>query len=270
MTTSIDFFCPHWGSDKLPFETFLNRVKDAGYQGVEMSLPLDDAERTSIVKAIADHDLKLVCQHWETVNPNFSEHRVEFENRLRNLAKGNPVLINTQTGKDHFSFEQNAELIQIAAKVAADTGFKIVHETHRGKFSFAAHITAQFLDKLPELELGLDISHWCCVAETMLEDQTENVDKALKRSRHIHSRVGHIEGPQVMDPRAPEWASQVERHVGWWQQVVANNATLGLGTTITTEFGPAPYLQHLPYTNVPIYDQWEVNVYMLNLLKAKL
>jgi len=40
-------------------------------------------------------------------------------------------------------------------------------------------------------------------------------------------------------------------------------------TTITPEFGPAPYMPALPYTKMPVASQWDINVYMMNLLKER-
>jgi hypothetical protein len=174
-----------------------------------------------------------------------------------------------QTGKDYYSFEQNSILIKAATEISEATGVKIVHETHRGKFSFAAHVTKTYLDKIPSLQLCLDISHWCCVAETMLDDQHEAVEKAIEHTRHIHSRIGFTEGPQVMDPRAPEWNDKVEKHIKWWQKVIEKNNISGVSSTIIAEFGPFPYLQHLPHTQMPIYSQWDVNVYMMELLRKR-
>jgi hypothetical protein len=39
--------------------------------------------------------------------------------------------------------------------------------------------------------------------------------------------------------------------------------------TITPEFGPYPYMQHLPFTRMPVANQWEVNLYMKELLKKR-
>lgn len=267
----LDFFCPLWGSDHLPFEAFLEKAKETGYDGVEMSFPLEEHARETLVRLIQKYELKLIAQHWETIDSDFETHKKNYEQRLRNLAETQPLFINSQTGKDYYSFEQNAELFEIAALVADETGINTVHETHRGKFSFAAHVTKNYLDRLPKLELCLDISHWCCVAETFLDDQKEAVDLAIDRTRHIHSRVGFTEGPQVMDPRADENTAIVTTHTRWWQDVVDSIKRKGLDSlTITPEFGAPPYLQLMPYTQEPIYSQWEANVYMMHLLRSKL
>jgi hypothetical protein len=36
--------------------------------------------------------------------------------------------------------------------------------------------------------------------------------------------------------------------------------------TITTEFGPDPYMPALPFTRQPVTSQWDVNVFMMELL----
>lgn len=265
----IKFFCPHWGSKDLDFVEFIVKVKTAGYDGVEMSLPLDQAEKKNILRTIKSNGLLHIAQHWETITTDFLEHKKKYRERLLNLASADPLFINSQTGKDFFSFDQNAELIGIAAEVSSQTGINIIHETHRGKFSFAAHVTFEYLNRLPGLRLGFDLSHWCNVAESYLLDQQPAVDLAISRADHIHARVGFPEGPQVPDPRVPEWKEAVDTHVGWWRRIVERNRVEGKPIiTISPEFGPYPYMTILPGTRQPIANQWEVNVYMMNMLRS--
>ncbi len=267
---NVHFYCPHWGSEDLPFHAFLRQVKDAGYTGVEMSLPLIPAQKKEILDQLAAHNLLLIGQHWETTDLDFNTHCLNYEKRLRNLAEAQPQCINSQTGKDHFSFTQNIALIQLAQTISAETGVPVIHETHRGKFSFAAHITRTFLEELPDLQLTLDISHWCNVAESFLSDQEENVRAAIQRTLHIHSRVGYPQGPQVNDPRAPEWQEALAVHLNWWDQIIAHRQSQAAASfSITTEFGPPPYLPVFPYTGQPVANQWEINVFMKNMLNER-
>jgi hypothetical protein len=217
------------------------------------------------------YGLQLVAQHWETVTSDFDIHKTEYRQRLENLASARPLLINSQTGKDYFSFEQNSELIEIATKISQKYNIKIIHETHRGKFSFAAHVAAGYLKRIPTLQLTIDLSHWCTVAESYLADQQDAVKLALSRADHVHARVGFPEGPQVSDPRAPEWEEALRVHVGWWKEVIKQKEDEGEAFfTITPEFGPFPYMPVLPFTKQPVTDQWETNVYMMNYLKSAL
>ncbi len=267
----LKFFCPLWGSRELEKEVFFKKVKDAGYDGVEMGLPIDQNEKGNILKLIEEYDLEWIAQHYETTTPNFQEHREEYRLRLENLATAKPLFINTQTGKDYFTFEQNSELIEIASELSQKHNIKIIHETHRGKFGFAAHIMERYLKKLPDLRIGLDVSHWCNVAESFLQDQTEAIDLAISRTDHIHARVGFPEGPQIPDPRVPEWQEALQIHLNWWRKVIQKKREAGKSVfTITSEFGPYPYMPILPYTRQPVTSQWEVNVFMKDFLKKEL
>lgn len=266
----VEFYCPLWGRAEQPFEEFCQDAKNAGYDGVEMPFSLVDKERDSQIRILKDSGLKLISQHWETFEPDFEKHKTEYEMRLRNLVKTEPEFISSQTGRDWFSFEKNLELLALAASVAEESGVKITHETHRGKMMFAAHIARLFLEKLPALRLTLDISHWCNVAETLLHDQEDAVALALSRTDHIHARVGFPESPQVPDPAAPEWEEALNRHLGWWDEVIRQASEEGREIlTITNEFGPYPYMIHTPYENKPIADQWQINIYMKDLLKKR-
>jgi hypothetical protein len=266
----IKFFCPLWGSASLSYPQFFKKAREDGYDGVEMSLPFNKAEKSEILSLLRDYDLELVAQHYETSDPDPRLHRENYRKHLYNLAEAKPLFINSQTGKDYFSFKQNAELIDISFQVEKETSVPVYHETHRGKFSFALHITRQFLEMIPKLELGLDVSHWCNVAESLLHDQPGNLEIALLHTRHIHARVGYAEGPQITDPRLAEWEETLNFHLSCWDKVYENFKLLKREyLTITPEFGPYPYMQHLPFTRMPVANQWEINAYMKDMLKAR-
>lgn len=266
----IKYFCPRWGSDYLPFDTFCDKVKVDGFDGVEMGLPHDKVRKEEFTKVLESFELELIGQHYETLEPDFNKHKKIYLHNLENLVDSPALFINSQTGKDYFSFGQNKALIEIADQVSANSKMKILHETHRGKFSFAAHIMKSYLEKIPDLRITLDISHWCNVAETFLHDQQEAVDLAIAHTDHIHSRVGYQEGPQIPDPRAPEWQDAIETHAQWWDKVIElQEKGEAEEFTITTEFGAPPYLLLMPFTRQPITSQWEINVHMMHLLKTR-
>jgi hypothetical protein len=47
-------FAAHWGNNELAPDVFIERVKQAGFDGIEMSLPLDVAERDEWTTRIAE------------------------------------------------------------------------------------------------------------------------------------------------------------------------------------------------------------------------
>lgn len=266
----IQFYYPRWGSENVDWEQFCKKVKEAGYDGVEGPVPESPEEQKVIFSALKNNNLLFIGQFYQSFEKDFEEHKANYIKQLYILASAKPVKINTQTGKDYYSFEQNAELFAIADRISKETGIVICHETHRNKALFAAHIAYDFFQRLPDLKITADFSHWCNVAESLLEDQEEAMILACKKVEHLHSRVGHSQSAQVIDPRLPEFKNELEAHLKWWDAIVndyQDNKKEVL--TITTEFGPAPYMVHLPFTNMPIASQWDINVFMLHLLKER-
>lgn len=268
----LKFFCPRWGSEGLDWDLFLQKVRSAGYDGVEIGFAngVSDRSLEEVWNLAEKYHLLIIAQHYATYDADYNRHYEQYEGWLKKMQPYKPEKINSQTGKDFFSFEQNRSLIDLAAEYSERSGVFICHETHRNKFSFAAHITADYLEKIPYLRITLDASHWVNVAESYLEDQPEAMRLAISRTDHIHARVGHTEGPQVTDPRAQEWRHALDIHLGWWDRVIEHKKKEGAAAlTITPEFGPPPYLVQMPFSRQPLSDQWEINEYMLTLLKTK-
>ncbi len=253
-------------------DSFCAKVKKEGYDGIELWWPTDNKKaQDEIFSALKKYDLEIgfLCGGSQS-NPQ--EHLEFYKRMVDAAAKQNvqrPLYINNHSGKDYFSFDDNKKFIEHTQALAKETGLLICHETHRGRMLFAAHITRNFLEKYPDLRLTLDISHWCNVHESLLADQKETIDLALARTDHIHARIGHPEGPQVNDPRAPEWEQTVKQHFEWWDKIVERKRRNGERVTVLTEFGPPDYMPTYPYTKQPLADQWAINVHMMHLLRKR-
>lgn len=247
---------------------FADKIKEEGYDGAELWYPEDAAQRSEILEAFQNRGLAvgfLIGAHEQ----DYHTHLTHFKRSLHGAAALKPVYINCHSGRDFFSYEQNTAFIKLTSETSRATGVPIYHETHRSRILFASSIARKYLEQLPELRLTLDISHWCNVSESLLADQQETINLAIARTGHIHARVGHSEGPQVNDPRAPEWNQAVEAHFGWWDRVVEKKKREGEVLTVLTEFGPEGYMPTLPYTRKPVADQWEINTYMLHTLRKR-
>jgi sugar phosphate isomerase/epimerase len=248
--------------------TFCTRAKSAGYDGFEIWVPGDAKSRDELVREADRNGLGYGFLAGGS-DPDYAKHAEQFKSMVNLATDAKPLYINCHSGKDHFSFDQNRALMDFTADVSARTGVPIYHETHRGRSLFAAHVARKFIEAIPSLRLTFDVSHWCNVAESLLADQAGTLAIALDRVDHIHARIGHAEGPQVNDPRAPEWDAAVKAHITWWDDIVARKKREGKLMTILTEFGPPDYLPTLPYTRQPLADQWDINLYMLNLLRKR-
>jgi hypothetical protein len=109
------------------------------------------------------------------------------------------------------------------------------------------------------------------VHESDLADQPGNLELAISHTGYIHARVGYAEGPQIPDPRAPEWQQAVNSHLKLWQAVVDRFKQEGRDRLyVMPEFGPPAYMHTMPFTNQPVGDVWEQNVYMRDLLLQSL
>ncbi len=266
----IKFFCPRWGSANIPWDDFCKKVKDAGFDGVETPVPFGDAEQLEIMSALKKYDLLLIGQYYQSFEKDLDLDKENFKKHMESMAALKPLLIDAQTGKDYFTPAQNGELFQLATQITDNTGILIAHETHRGKALFAAHIAKELLTQNPDIVITADFSHWCNVSASLLEQQEEALKLAISKTVHIHARVGHAESAQVTDPRAPEWQSEVDAHLKWWDEIVECRLNNGAAVlTITPEFGPAPYMLALPFTKMPVANQWEINVYMMDFLKER-
>lgn len=267
---TIKIMATNWGFNG-SMDEFCAKAKKSGYDGIEIWWPSDANRQKEVFTALKKHQLEIgfLCGGSRSNPAAHLESYKKMINAAAHQTEQKPLYINNHTGKDYFSFDENKKFILHANEVAKHTGLKICHETHRGRMLYSAPVTKQFLQDDPSMRLTLDISHWCCVHESLLADQKETVDLALERVDHIHARIGHPEGPQVNDPRAPEWKNALAAHFAWWDTVVERKAKAGETITFLTEFGPPDYMPTMPYTKKPLADLWEVNVHMMQLLKDR-
>ena len=262
----IQFFQTDWGN-QLSTDEFLERVKNDGYDGIETWFPYDEARQKELKAGLEKYDLKVIFLHDTNKGIPFAESLKVYEENLQKIIAWNPVKINSHTGSDYWTLEENKAFIDVTTKASKASGISIVHETHRSRFSFNVPLTVEMVKLAPELRLNLDISHWMVVHERLIGMNDPLLQQILPNVGHIHARVGFAEGPQVNNPAAPEWGSALKTHLDIWEHIIRNSGQEIY--TITTEFGPPPYLPTVPFSNVPIADQWEANVFIMKAIKER-
>jgi sugar phosphate isomerase/epimerase len=251
-----------------PLEDFLQRATASGFEATEIYLGSLHETPVEIAHVHASYGLHLIGQIL-TQGQTPQDHIQSLESQFDFAVQCNVVFINSHTGRDIFRFEDNFRIFQRLIQLSQGSGIPILVETHRGRPTYSAIETRKYLEALPELRLTADFSHWMVVHESGLDDQSANVEMAITRADYVHARVGYAEGPQIPDPRAPEWEHAVARHLQLWQQVIDEHTKNGKETLyITPEFGPPAYMHTVPFTNQPVGDVWEQNVYMKELLAS--
>lgn len=257
-----------WGMQKTSIKESLLKIKAAEFDGVELGL-IQYPNKQEVKDSLKETGLDLFANIW-TNGQSIDEHANSAVEQFQLNLEINPILQITHIGKDYFCDADNLKIIDAVEDAAKKAGVPVCHETHRGRFLYSANSCKQAFEKKPNLKINADFSHWCVVSESFLEGQEKALELGIKNAIHIHARVGFPEGPQITDPRAPEWETALNIHINWWAKIIENNKTNGtkiLG--ITPEFGPPPYMPIQPFTRQPISDLWEINLHMKNLLKEK-
>lgn len=197
------------------------------------------------------------------------EHVADVERQLQLGVALAPQWVTIIGGCDAWTIEQSVRFFGEAQEIAARMGIACSFETHRSRSLFNPWITLEILQRLPELRLTCDFSHWVVVMERQLDDDWDVVLEVARHAHHIHARVGYDQGPQVPHPAAPEYASALASHQRYWEAIWTMQRDSGFAcTTMTPEFGPDGYLHTMPFTREPVADLWEINSWMGQTEKA--
>jgi hypothetical protein len=258
----LQFFAAWWGRDGAGIEAMIDEVASSGYDGIETFVPADPGERQRLAQAIERSGLACIAHQYEADGDDATCRRQLAEN-LRRAGDLAPVLVNSHTGRDFWPAERIEPLIDVAADAAEALGVEVLHETHRSRFPYSAAVTGEYLARRPDLHLTADLSHWACVSETLLEDQGDALDTALRRTHHTHLRVGSAQSAQVPDPAQARWRRELDTHVAWWRRIRDHLADAGHETmTLTCEIGPPPYMPVDDVTGESRFDFRVQNVWL--------
>jgi hypothetical protein len=255
-----------WGITE-SWQAAFPKIRQSAYQGIETSLPPPD-QAAAFQEMLREYEFSYIADIF-TEGQTVAQHLESFRKSIETAAAFQPRLINSHSGRDAWTDAESEDFFAEALVIEAQFGIAIAHETHRGRTLFNPWITSRLLSQFPALKLCCDLSHWVCVCERLLETEAAIIQQAARHCHHIHARVGYEEGPQVPDPRAPEYRRHLEAHEAWWRMIWQAQRAKGFPlTTLTPEFGPPPYLQSLPFTNAPVTDLWAVCDWMAERERA--
>ena len=248
------------------------KFKRRGYRGIESTLPTP-ANEGRFLRLLRDSDLAYlpVVQLFE---PTVDEQIASYERDLNRAAALGGVKVLVHGGRDAWPMGQAVNFFGRALDIQTKVGLPVAHETHRSRITFNPWATAEVLTAHPALTLCCDFSHYVCVCERLDWDAGDDgralLDLFASRCIHVHSRVGHEQGPQVPDPAAPEYAPHLAAHERWWDVIWDTQQRRGDAvTTLTPEFGPAGYMPTLAYTQAPVADLERVCEWMADRQKGR-
>lgn len=245
-----------WGLTE-KWEQVFPRIQAAGFEAIEAPLP-DAADHDRFQSLLNQYGFSYIAMIF-TKGGTLSEHIDSFNAQVSASRTLQPILINSHSGQDGWDEALSKKFFTEALALEATLEIPVAHETHRGRILFNPWVTLRLLKQFEKLHLCCDLSHWVCVCERLLDSELDNLQLCVERSIHLHTRVGYEEGPQVPDPRAPEYQLQLESHERWWQSIWDAQSTRKQAiSTVTPEYGPPPYLHTLPYSNMAVADLWEI------------
>ncbi|SDJ05340.1 Sugar phosphate isomerase/epimerase [Pedobacter sp. ok626] len=275
MSSTLKFLCPRWGFEELPWPVFLKRVKEANYAGIEWFPFGENCDHQEVLDLLKYYDLDFAIV-MAVIKPyaTFEQYLEGLKQDLSQLMEIRdefkaPLFFSAQTGREFFNDDQIQACLDLCDQFEAQYQTPIHQETHRNKWTYAAHRVAPVLATHPDLKLTLDASHWFCVSESYLEDQQAAVNSAIAHARHIHARVGSTQSSQVWDPADAEYADALAAHVQIWDKWVNLMKTNQMPITITPEFGPAPYMVKGNRTSSLREEQWRINLWMKDFLQKR-
>ncbi len=245
-----------WGITE-PWEQSFPRIHAAGYRAIEAPLP-SPADQVRFRSLLDEYGFAYIAMIF-TSGATVADHLNSFRSQVAVARSLQPILINSHSGRDAWTESQSQDFFEQALDFEATLDLPVAHETHRGRILFNPWITQRLLQRFERLQLCCDLSHWVCVCERLLDTELDIIQECAHRCLHLHTRVGYEQGPQVPDPRAPEYQRHLEAHEKWWHIIWAAQAARGWTlSTMTPEFGPPDYLHTLPYSAMPVADLWEI------------
>lgn len=242
-------------------------AKAANFSGLEApAVHPDPGHLPALAHALAEHELEWIqeiCTAGSYVprrHASVSEHLEDLEAQILMGKPLAPRFVNVMAGCDAWPVATSVEFFKAAMDIADKHGVLCSFETHRGRSFYCPWNTAAVLEQLADIRITCDFSHWVVVCERLMDSEWDAIELAAQHAHHVHSRVGYDQGPQVPHPAAPEYAEALASHQRCWEVVWAAQRERGYQeTTMTPEFGPDGYLHHLPFTNAPIADLWDIN-----------
>ena len=247
-----------WGMGGTPDEV-LGKIMSAGYEGWE-----DWIKPHFEIQALSKrHGLEYMAM----VNGGEPD---QFRRDLDEAQDAGAVGCTVHVGRANMTYEEGLDHLGKLVEIAKTLPFPVNFETHRGRLLYDPLSTARYLQALPDLWLVADFSHWTVVTESLLGGFGPALELAISRTRHIHTRVGHEEGPQVPDPRVQQWKGHVDAFEAIWDRIkAAHEKRRAKVLTFDPEYGPANYMWTDPKTGQPVADLWDVCLWTRDRLKAR-
>lgn len=246
-----------WGMNELGFqngdgsewsmEEKVRRIAEAGYDGINGMLP-EGKEAEQWHRLLDQYNLSYSVNAY----PKTVEELDVFLRKAKSF--GRVDFVNVQVMRPFLVGDQAVQLLDDMAELSRSAGMPAYIETHRGTITQDLLRTVEYAERLPELELTIDFSHYVVAGEmrTVSDEAEELLYTLLPRTKSIHARVSNGEQVQIDIPMFEcviegevEFEDPMLKHFQrWWlggmrsfRQAAKENEVL----PFVCELGPPPY-----------------------------
>ena len=99
----IKILSPLWGHEHLEYTAFLDKMRDAGYDGFDTWFPDNGSEKKLLFDYLQKHEMYIVTHQHQAEGIHFEDFKNSFKKNLQRCAEPAPMLINSHTGKGKLS-----------------------------------------------------------------------------------------------------------------------------------------------------------------------
>ena len=228
------------GKPERSHEENFEMIAGAGYHGVCIDPAVDEIEKLSALQPLYQkHGLKCMINA-------FPYTLDELEPILEMARSMDAVMVNVIGGVMPLTVEEGESVVHRWMADAQKTDVPLLFETHRDCTLNDLYYTLQLIERVPEMRLCADLSHYVIDREMRLplsQRDREFMQRILQRSDCFQGRIANREQVQVQIdfPQHQAWVKQFrswwEEGISMWRQRNADDATL----VFLCELGPPPY-----------------------------
>ncbi|NMO97969.1 TIM barrel protein [Paenibacillus lemnae] len=253
----------HNGSLEEQFEM----IAEAGFDGINGFIPPSEEEEKWI-RLLERYGLTLSVNAY----PKTSEDMAQFLERAHQF--GRVQHINVQVMRPFLTGDPAVQMLREISELSRKAGIPAYIETHRGTMTQDLMRTVQYIERVDELRLTMDLSHYVLAGEMhSVSDEAEAwFQRLLTRSAAFHARMSNGEQIQVDVGRQGEHPMTIhfER---WWSEGMRNwlsAASEGDVLPFVIELGPPPYaitVDEYAERKSEISDRWEQSQQLQSMIR---
>ena len=265
----LELFKTLWGFNGASIDEAITQLLSADMQGLEGPAPAHINQQKQMFELLERNSISYIAEittagsYVPDRKATLQDHLDSLDTKLQHSAPLNPRFVTCLGGCDAWPESQSIDFFNQAISLAKKYDLDISFETHRSRSLFNPWVTQRIVEQIPEIKLTVDFSHWCVVCERLMDSELDVIHAIANNVFHIHARIGYEQGPQVPDPRAPEFNYALRAHQSWWEIIWQSQINRGFNTsTMTPEFGPDGYLHEAPFSCKPVADLWDLNQWM--------